>query len=230
MPTQELAGHDLTAVNRVVLQLNAICKGATFEFAMAVGRLVIDEFYRGDLQAWRERGRKTASFRRLAQHPDLPMSPAALYRSVAIYALSRRLYVQAPKHLSTTHFRLVLPLAGEHQEELLRHAETDSWSVERLREEIADRGIQPVSHRGGRTRRPRIEASLQKLTKCLDEVQHAPVVEPLSAETAKSVRDLIQNLRRSCDRLERTFGRHMPCMDCEIPSALDSAVPCVGEG
>src|SRR3974377_309327 len=77
-------------VERVVRQLNALCKTATFDFAMSVGKLIIDNFYSGDLGAWRNRGAKNFSFRRLAKHPDLPMSASALYWSTAIYEVSRR--------------------------------------------------------------------------------------------------------------------------------------------
>ncbi len=80
-------------VERLVQQLNGPCKTATFEFAFSVGRLVIDGFYAGKLSAWRSRRGKDASFRKLASHPNLPMSAAALYRSTAIYELCQRVGV-----------------------------------------------------------------------------------------------------------------------------------------
>src|SRR5689334_13773044 len=69
-------------IDRLVLELNSICKTATLDFAIAVGRSIIAGCYGGDLESWRARGEKDASFRKLARHRLLPMSPAALYRSV----------------------------------------------------------------------------------------------------------------------------------------------------
>jgi hypothetical protein len=123
-------------IEHVVLKLNGICRAATYEFATAVGRLVIDEFYRGDPTKWRERGLKSVSFRKLSRHPRLPMSPAALYRCVAIYELCQRIGIKEWRHVSTSHMRLVLPLGAVEQKRLLLHAEADRWSVRQLTEEI----------------------------------------------------------------------------------------------
>jgi hypothetical protein len=72
-------------VERVVLELNTLGRAATFEFTLSVGALIINRLYGGHLQAWRSRGPKCASFRRLAKHPSLPMSAGSLYRCVAIF-------------------------------------------------------------------------------------------------------------------------------------------------
>jgi hypothetical protein len=129
MPTTQAEATQLptkisadTKVDRIVRQLNTICKAATFDFAMAVGKLIVDSFYAGDLDAWRSRGIKNVSFRRLAKHPDLPMSATALYRSTAIYEVCQRTGAADWKHLSTSHVRLVLPLAPGQQARLL-HAQ-----------------------------------------------------------------------------------------------------------
>src|SRR5258708_6990288 len=74
-------------VDAVVLRLNAICRTATVDVAMAVGSLVIETFYSGDLTSWRTRGPKHASLRKVAKHPQLLMSSGSLYRCVAIYEM-----------------------------------------------------------------------------------------------------------------------------------------------
>src|SRR6478735_5141212 len=78
-------------VDRVVEHLNRICRNSGLEFALQVGSVVIHHFYDGDVEAWRVRGPKAVSFRRLALHPQLPMSPGALYRCVALFELCDRL-------------------------------------------------------------------------------------------------------------------------------------------
>jgi len=81
-------GHG--SIEKVLGQLNTICENASFDFALSVGHLIIDNFYLGDVDGWRSQGINNASFRRLARHPDLPMSPARLYRSVNAYERSVR--------------------------------------------------------------------------------------------------------------------------------------------
>jgi hypothetical protein len=196
-----------TKVERVVRQLNAICKTATFDFAMSVGKLIIDNFYSGDLEAWRSRGIKNVSFRRLANHPDLPMSATALYRSTAIYEVCRRIGADDWKHLSTSHVRLVLPLPPNQQVRLLKRAEADGWSVQRLREEVG--ALQPSGQvsRGGRKKRPRFRKALRSLQAFLDESQcilgaGAPAVD-ISPESARSLVQLLHSVQCACAELER---------------------------
>src|SRR5512138_314727 len=75
------AGAELSEeqLDEVVLQLNGISRSASLEFALRVGATIIHHVYGGDTQAWRVRGPKTLSFRRLAERPDLALSAAALY-------------------------------------------------------------------------------------------------------------------------------------------------------
>jgi hypothetical protein len=200
----------VTSVDTVVRRLNQLCKMTTFEFAMAVGRLIVDSFYRSDLNAWRTRGPKCASFRKLARHPDLPMSPSGLYRSVALYELAKRLRVDSWKHISTSHMRLVLPLPGEDQTELLNMAENNLWSVERLRQEVCGRDHRRAGGRGGRPRRPVVEASLQTLEKQLEHVRRSTVsgLEAISPEAAQSLCEMLRRVRGSCEQLEQLVEHH----------------------
>src|SRR5688572_20149166 len=71
-------------IDEVVHQLNGICRNSSLEFALRVGAVIIHHFYAGDAHAWRDRGPKVHSFRRLAEHPELALSAGAIYRCVAI--------------------------------------------------------------------------------------------------------------------------------------------------
>lgn len=192
-------------VSRVVLQLNALCKRATFDFAIGVGKLIIDSFYSGRLDAWRNHGAKGISFRKLAKHPDLPMSPAALYRSVAIYELAERLSIDGERRVSTSHLRLLLPLRGDEQARLLRLAEANAWSVSRLELEIAS-SVKVVERRqrGGRKRRSRLRKAIEVLEKCIDESSRVLETEDekLSQDTARSVVEKLRRLQLASSQLE----------------------------
>ena len=137
-------------LNLVVKQLRTICRDSSLEFALRVGAVVIHNFYFGDVGAWRTRGPKLHSFRRLAEHPELPMSPAALYRCVAVFELCERCNAPARwRRLGASHLRTVLGLAPDVQEKLLAAANEHSWTVKTLQSEAIGWRT-GASRRGGR--------------------------------------------------------------------------------
>jgi hypothetical protein len=204
-------------VDEVVLRLNDICKTATLDFAMSVGRLIIETIYGGDLGRWRARGAKVASFRALANHPHLPMSAASLYRSVAIYELCERLGIKEWKHVSTSHLRLVLPLSLGEQGRLLKAAEEQRWPVRRLEEEIASIELEQVearARRGGRPKRTRLKSTLRRLETCVDRSDKFSGTDELTAEpspeSALEIVRLMARLKHACTVLERSVSRLLP--------------------
>jgi hypothetical protein len=197
--------EDTARIDHLVLRLNAVCKATTFDFAMAVGKLVVDSCYGGDPKIWRDRGRKDTSFRKLARHPDLAMSASALYNSVAIYELSQRLGISSWKRMSTSHLRLVLPLSPNDQERLLRLAENQSWPVTRLNEEVRRLRAPQVGGRGGRRRLSRVRTGVQSLERSLKTIgelvqseRHADV----SPKDASSILELLARIGKACEALE----------------------------
>jgi CheY-like chemotaxis protein len=194
-------------VERVVGQLNAVCKKATFHFALAVGKIIVEQFYAGDLGAWRERGPKDASFRKLARHPNLAMGASMLYGSVAIYELAQRFEIADSSRLSTSHLRSVLALTEPEQERLLRAAEANSWSVARLCDEIARTCPERAGNRGGRKRQARLALTLKRLAACLDDVQGglSGADEPdlkLASDCADQAAALLKRVQDACSTLE----------------------------
>ncbi len=216
----QLENNSQALVNRVVVQLNAICKTATFDFAMSVGHLIISSFYSDDLNAWRSRGAKNTSFRKLARHPNLPMSPTALYRSVAMYELCGRLGITQWKHVSTSHIRLVLPLANDDQARLLQSVEVNAWPVRRLQEEI---GKLTPRHTITTSRPPpradsRLKETIRSLEHCIDASNEFVGAEDITADPAQAARivgELIPRLRQACTRLEDRI-RAAPADDSEV--------------
>jgi len=112
----DLAGLE-TRVRQVINQLCVLARGATLDFTLRVGKVVVDSLYDGDLTAWRSRARKDYALRVLAASPDLPLSATALYRALAIYELSQR-QPNAWQHLGVSHLRAVLGLPNETQNHL----------------------------------------------------------------------------------------------------------------
>jgi hypothetical protein len=188
-------------LERVVAQLNAICKTATLKFALDVGALVVRHFYAGNVAIWRNRDRtKDTSLRKLARHPHLPMSPSALYRCVAIYELCERLQLTTWKHISSGHMRLVLPLAPDQQERLLSTAEAERWSVRQLDARVeAEMQSDPSmrSNRGGLSRGSRLRKMMRPLKQFVAVASES--LEPSDSETIES--DLSPDNMRDAVRL-----------------------------
>jgi hypothetical protein len=133
------------------------------------------------------------------------MSAAALYRCTAIYEVSLRLGVQSWKHVSTSHIRLVLPLAPALQAELLQAAEEHAWPVRHLREEI-----ETLHVAGGRASAPRfrsrsrLRSALRSLHGRLDDVRRLLLVsggDGVSADALRRISELAVSVRDACTRL-----------------------------
>lgn len=139
-------------VERAVSEIRHLSRTASIELALGVGGIVFRHLFKGDLELVRRNGPKEASFRRLALHPELPMSATSLWRAVAIFELSTRVpLVTQSKHLGVTHVHAVLGLPGREQEQLLGTAERERWTPAALRAQAAAR-------RGGHGgRRPKLE-------------------------------------------------------------------------
>jgi hypothetical protein len=196
---------DRRDLDAVVDELRQLTQVATLDLALAVGRLVIDRFYDGDTNAWRLRGRRCTSFRKLAARPDLPMSASALYRSVAIYELWQRLGgIVVWTHVGACHARAVLGLPPADQELLLRRAESESMTVRQLEEVAATLREQRNDRRGRPRRRPLQQATIvvrRSLDALADALAHAEL-DKAPPEDLGSLKDTLAQLRARCEQID----------------------------
>lgn len=140
-------------VYRGILRLH---RDATIELAVQMGRLIIEGFFGGRFEPWREHGPKETSLRRLAARFDTGDAPGlsatGIHRVISIYEMEHRLQVSVRKHLTLTHVRAVIGLPPDDQSRLLAAAEAKRWTtrvfetkVARVRREIAGgRGRPPL--------------------------------------------------------------------------------------
>ena len=123
-------------IGKTILELRKLTRGASLQFALTAGRIVVESLYDGDVRAWRSRMRKDHALRALAARPDLPMSASALYRALAIYELSsRQAGGEGWQHVGVSHLRAVLGLPEDVQTGLLGRAETERWTAARMEQE-----------------------------------------------------------------------------------------------
>jgi hypothetical protein len=189
-------------IDIVVAHLKRIVRRASLEFALNVGNVIIHHFYGGDTDAWRSRGVKSASFRRLAGHPELPLSPGALYRCVALYELCERLNAPSRwEHLGASHLRLVLGLPPTLQEKILASANAKRLTVKAMHQEVAAQKGAKAS-RGGRRPHPPLVRSLITVRRSLNDYRHVLTqLGPLSHQDRETTLRLIDEARLSLESL-----------------------------
>jgi len=195
-------------VERAVAEIRHLSRLAAVELTLNIGEIVFHRIYEADSEALRMRGPKDVSFRRLANHPELPVSAASLWRSVAIYEMSQRIPgVARLPHLGVSHLRAVIGIDPNEQRKLLQAASTNAWSVARLSQHVAEqrRG------RGGRPRKPPILRAIQSLRAVADFPETA-FTEPTDAsefgdEEREVVQETILRVRERCDLLERAIAK-----------------------
>jgi hypothetical protein len=179
----------------VVAHIRRLARTTHLEFALRVGAVIIHHFYCGDTNAWRSRGAKTASFRRLSEHPDLPMSAGCLYRCVAVYELCDRLNAPSRwEHLGASHLRLVLGLAPSTQEKLLATANANRWTVRVLQQQVLLAKCGGLT-RGGRRAQAAIVKSLLSVRKCLSD--HRCIIDRTAELTLEDLKTSIKLVEES---------------------------------
>jgi len=214
LPVASTGDGDL--VDATALDISRLHRAHGLEFACAVGQLVVDRFYGGDMDAMRRRRRGCPSLRRLAEHPALPMSASSLYRAIAIFGVVERVESSARwSHLGPSHVRAVLSLPHERQVALLEAAEAGAWTVERLalavQEAKADRQRGAEGrHRGGRPPLPRFVKTIRALSKLADPDEALYGDLDRAAQLAREEREQLQavlaKMKARCAELDRALS------------------------
>lgn len=166
-------------IEQTAAELRAAWREGALQTALRMGEILVTNLYAGDLAAWRARGAKDTSFRRLAErlsHDDSPLSAAFLYRACALYELEQRVGVSALKHLTASHAFAVLGLPDTDQRTLLERAEREGWTTRQL--EDAARRRRPSDGRG-RKPLPVFQKGLRKVLRAIQEAASEPVPEDL---------------------------------------------------
>jgi hypothetical protein len=195
-------------IDIVISHIRRLTRTATLEYALRVGAVIIHHFYDGDTNAWRSRGPKTTSFRKLAQHPGLPLSPGALYRCVAVFELCDRLNAASRwEYLTASHLRLVIALPAAKQEALLAKANAGRWTVKALQLQVLRERRNAGRSHGGRRPEPPIKKSLKAVTRCLTEYGEAiESFDHLSSDDVQESIRLLDEARQMIERLSETLS------------------------
>ena len=142
---------DEALLSEVADKLKSIERTTALARTLAIGEVILNRFFGGDPNVWRERRRnKNNSIRRLAERPDCPYGKSALNEAVGVFVSVRHLpCVFSLEHISASHVGAVLRLPHTERERMLRRADEERWSVRQLRLEVV-RLNRSVGERRGR--------------------------------------------------------------------------------
>jgi hypothetical protein len=204
-------------IEQTVARLNGLCRLQSLELTLAVGQVIVEDLYGGDLDAWRSRGPKDHSFRKLAAHEGLQLSAAVLARSTGIYEMMTRLVVSTWRHLGPSHLRAALQLPGEAQSAILAQADREGWTATEMERRCREaRPRDPEGARPGRRPMPVVVKRLTKVNRLIDEALSAGVeddllsdwpVERLAVLLDESERRILR-LRELCDLLDTRISEY----------------------
>jgi hypothetical protein len=169
---------------------------------LEVGEIVFRRIFHGDERLLRARGKKNSSFRKLAAHPELGMSPSSLWRAVAIYELSRRFPELCQyMHTGVGHISVVLGLPEADQYSLLRATESQRWTRRRLQKEAAQ--LRCLRREGSSMPRARF---LDRLAG-LELLTHDTCRDDVTALQREELQEALNSLSRVRQRLAEFEGK-----------------------
>lgn len=201
-------------IEELAHELHQIVRDSLLLATRMVGKRILEVVFDGDIERMRERGIKDASLRKLASHPCLDTSATHLHQAVNIYHFTE----QHPtllhhEHLTTTHFRVVMPLPDEVRIDLLRRAARHGWNTARLENMARGAKKRHCKGRGGRPRLPTFVKTVNALKRYarspeeffggMDELNQLPL------SKARKLREIIGELRTQLDVLDGSLETHL---------------------
>jgi len=174
-------GRGQDSVARAVEEINRIYAAKTLETYLSLGRFVLKVFYEGSFERFhsKERGRRTV--RALAGREDLMVSPATLWKAVAVLEQHGRLPGDVRDSLSATHHAALLVVKDEETKvELARTAVGEGLNTRDLADEVR----RTVGEGRGRPGRPAVPG----VVRALGQLRKGAVV--LEQEVAEGFGDL----------------------------------------
>lgn len=153
-------------------QVNQLSQNRGLQGATKLGRYVLDTFFDGSPERFRQEGKSNQNFRTVVQSPKLKASYSLLYYSVAVTEQLEQLPKNVGKKLSFSHHKLLLPVKDPRTKEAFaRKVVTESLSVRGLREVVARHRVEQASriHRG-RPPLPDFVKALNRLPRIVEQM------------------------------------------------------------
>ena len=195
------------SIDRAVAAIRRLRHASSINFAIGVGRIVVEHIFGGDIKEVRRKGPKAKTLQELANRPDLPISARDLSVAVGIYELLDRVNVlgEVPtwELLGYSHVRALLPAPPKEQERLFEAASEHKWTVRVLSAEVAKVVTEP---KGGRRRASGVVKAVAALAKNIDGLTKAVATQgSLPARERKSVKDTLARASDAIAKLQQAL-------------------------
>ena len=164
------AEADESLIDQAVDELNRRYAVKGLETMRAIGEYVIQYFFDGDPDNFREKGKKHVSFRELAKHPNLRVSYNFIWNAVSVVDQMRLLPENIAEALPPSHHKLLLPIKSEKKKVALAEKAVEKGLSKRdLEKEVAKvREKEKGDSRAGRPPLPAFVKGLTRLKKAVD--------------------------------------------------------------
>lgn len=200
-PATDAGLVDLTLLDQVVLDLNRLCARRGLELAHEITAVILDAFFGGSIDEFRERERGHHTFRALAERPDLDVSYTTIWYAVSVVDQLRHLPDDVGSQLSLAHHKALLPLRdAESKRAWAERALAESLSARALRAAIdEERALTTPPSRAGRPKLPALVKAIPRLRHALDLATSEPITAELLAslpdEAREELRRVVEGLR-----------------------------------
>jgi len=153
-------------------QVNQLSQNRGLQGATKLGRYVLDTFFDGSPERFRQEGKSNQNFRTVVQNPELKASYSLLYYSVAVTEQLDQLPKNVGKKLSFSHHKLLLPVKDPRTKEAFaRKVVSESLSVRGLRDVVARHRVEQTSRiRRGRPPLPDFVKALNRLPRIVEQM------------------------------------------------------------
>lgn len=202
--------EDEEFVRGAVQDINAMFTRKGLETAVAIGEYVLEHFFGGDPERFRERGRSHLSFRALANRDDLMVSHTFLWRSVALVDQLRQLPQDVAYQLSVSHHHALFPLKDREEKVRLATAAADQgWTKRELEAEVKEARLRTHGpSKAGRPALPAVVKGVKRLTEAVELVESEAVsVDQLRRLSNDDLDDLVRRLDTHLRDLEQVRGQ-----------------------
>lgn len=201
-------------IDELANELHQIVRDSLLMATRLVGRRILEVVFDGDIEKMRQRGTKDDSLRKLATHPRLDTSATHLHQAVNIYHfIEEHPEFLDCQHLTTTHFRTVMPLPDELRISLLKQAVEQEWTTARLERMARGEKKRHSNGKGGRPRLPTFVKTVNSLQRYAHNAEEffcgIEEVNQLPLQKARKLREIIGQLRAELDHVDQNLEAHL---------------------
>lgn len=203
-------GVDADLLDTAVREINRLYITKGLETYLAIGGYVLQTFFGGDPESFRQRGDRHVTFRLLAQREDLHLSYSSIAKAVGVVGQITLLPEPVAAALPYTHHTVLLPIRDPGAKvELAERAADEGWPSRRLIEEVLKIRQQEKRNTGaGRPPLPAVVKLIRGVQRVVDKGDASALSDDdLQGQSSDVLRPSLSSLREQIQTLEDLQAR-----------------------